>query len=90
MKIVIQGVELPKEANEDFCTPDFHDLIEFYPKYRELVKDPWPIQPYLTYICKILAKSNCRPGRTESDWFTRFVHHFGWDYVSKVLGQTYE
>lgn len=75
-KISIQGVEIPVEV-EDFITPDWKRVMDFYAEWREeLGPDAWPMQPYFLAYLKLLVKTGHR-GRSEQDWMTRLHEHFG-------------
>lgn len=83
-KIIYHEVELPGYFSEEFITPDFHQLVEFYPEY---VKDaqtdqPFSFQGYLLRICKDLEIKKCREGRTSEQWMKRFMEHYGLDYFA--------
>ena len=93
--IVIQGVELPVPPSGDlthFITPDWHDVVQFYPEFckrvlanQEVVEEPWDPQPYLLTVAKYLERYKAREGRTADDWMRRFMQHFGFGWLEKAI-----
>lgn len=80
--MVVSGVKLPVEAN-DFVTPSWHTLFEFYPKYRRKAgKKALSIQEYILVIAKLLEGER---GRTADRWIERMTEHFGIDYLAMVV-----
>lgn len=93
--LIVQGVSIPfsraAEGCEAFITPDWTSVFDFYPEWRKLVKaaggDPWPIQPYVLEVCKVLGK-HARPGeRTSDEWFNRIFEHFGVGWFEKKINE---
>lgn len=80
--IIISNIAIPSPTHdEDFCTPDFQDVINYYPFYANhiLLRDrEYPsLATYMMQICKYLEKSKARKGRTADVWFQRYLEHFG-------------
>lgn len=84
-ELVIRGVPVPFGCRgnvlADFITPDWKQVIEFYPAWVECMEasgeEPWPIQPFILEVCDVLARSNIRPGRDGDAWLQRLAEHFG-------------
>jgi hypothetical protein len=70
----------------DFITPDWDDVMEFYPVWAERRKaanqDVWPIQPFMLEVCNQLERGKARPGRTRDDWMQRALQHFGLNWMT--------
>jgi hypothetical protein len=69
------------ERPQDFCTPDWTKVLDYYPIWVERMKadgqEPWALQPYMLGFAKALEKSKARKGRTADDWMRRYFEHFG-------------
>lgn len=86
-------VPLPCDSVEEFITPFFADVIDFYPEWRAQVEDRvggdaasfYAPQPYLLLVCKALEKANARAGRDRDEWMNRMLQHFGFAWLQKKL-----
>ena len=93
-RITVQGIKIPVPRDrevQDFMTPDWHDLIEFYPEFcRHVVsrgEEPWPPQPWMLTICKELVRLKAREGRDADRWMKRMIHHFGLNWLADKVEQ---
>ena len=84
----LDGVKIPFVPDEEFCTPDFQSVIEFWPEYvlgalrgREYT----PLTPvdFTLFLCDWLVDQNARPGRASRDWFWRILEHFGREWFDE-------
>lgn len=79
----IDGVKLPIDINEDFITPFWHYLFNFYPQYKNGAGEN--AKSVQGYIIAISDKLNGVRGRTSDDWLCRLYEHYGIDYLQKVV-----
>lgn len=84
MKLVVRGIQVPFGRDGEltsFITPDWEDVMRFYPVWRQECDrqglEPWPIQPFMLEVLKALERGEARPGRTQQDWMQRLIQHFG-------------
>jgi len=90
MSIVVQGIEIPLcKPLTGFITPDWCDVVEFYPafcrKVRELGEEPYDPQPYLLEVAHGLERAEARPGRDRDAWMRRLLEHFGLGWLSLAI-----
>lgn len=78
--ILVDDIELPV-AIKDFITPDLAKACDFYPTFvvKSALRDRGfrTFQSYLLEVCYQLEKHQAREGRSRSQYFTRFLEHFG-------------
>ena len=76
-------VEIPVDV-ESFITPDFQTVLhkDWKAAVLERGEEPWQMQPYLLQFLKELARAGIRD-RTEQDWMTRIVQHFGLSFLER-------
>jgi hypothetical protein len=93
--IIMQGIEIPVPKNRelsDFLTPDWTEVVEFYPEFCKQVlakedvrEEPWDPQPYLLMFAKYLERLKVREGRDADAWMQRILEHFGLPWFMAVV-----
>jgi len=93
--IIMQGIEIPVPKSRelsDFLTPDWTEVVEFYPEFcRQVVakedvnEEPWDPQPYLLMFANELARKKVREGRDADAWMQRLMEHFGLPWLMAVV-----
>ena len=86
-------IEAAPEDLDGFITPNWKQVLDFYPKWVRRVEKkgdiPWKVQAYMLGFADELEKRGIR-NRTSNDWMVRCFQHFGlnWigDYADRYKG----
>jgi len=82
---IISGVQFPIDLDDDFVTPMWVKLEEFYPTYKEKAQsDALSFVGYFNLICKLLEQHN-RRDRSAERWKERYIEHFGASRLEEMI-----
>jgi len=96
-RITVQGIEIPVPKDReltDFLTPDWSEVVDFYPEYCKLIlgdenerKEPYDPQPYLLEVAHELGRLKVREGRDQDAWMQRLMEHYGIGWLMNATGK---